>query len=243
MSDGPGDADISAAARLEEDPIEAILEKARPTLADLASSISLPDRPMSEQDALRLAKEGRLAIRINTLQPTHASKGMEKLTQAGSEAGRSWRFNKLDGMQAGAVRAALDSTAQVHAAATAERKERQSAMASDEVARFVKGLGPIQFPLSTPPLADPLKIGADPSRPLFSVECDGKPGALNAVRGLVTEYTRSSMTFIELSEPVLGSAVVDDAAIVWWTQPPAQWTGPAAAASHTRVRVPVVIGN
>jgi hypothetical protein len=242
-SDGPGDTDIAVAAGLEEDPIEAILQQARPTLADLASSISLPDRPMSEQDALRLAKEGRLAIRINTLQPTHASRGIDKLTQAGSEAGRSWRFAKLEGTQAGSVRAALDSTAQVHAAASAQRKERQDVMASDEVARFMQRLGPIHFPLSTPPLADPLKIAADPSRPLFSVECDGKPGALNAVRGLVTEYTRSSITFIELSEPVLSAPVVDDAAILWWTQPVAQWSGPAAAANHTRIRVPVVIGN
>lgn len=242
-SDGPSDADISAAARLEEDPIEAILEQARPTLADLASSISLPDRPMSEQDALRLAKEGRLAIRINTLQPTHASRGMDKLTQAGSEAGRSWRFAKLQGTQAGSVRAALDSTAQVHAAISAERKERQGAVASEEVSRFLQRLGPIPFPMSAPLVADHLKIGADPSRAIFSVECDGKPGALNAVRGLVTEYTRSSITFIELAEPVLNAAAVDDAAIVWWTQPPAQWTGPGAALQHSRVRVPVVIGN
>ncbi|MBU6412039.1 MAG: hypothetical protein KGS45_01075 [Planctomycetes bacterium] len=236
-NDGPSDTDIAHAARLEDDPIEAILEQARPTLADLASSISLPDRPMSEQDALRLAREGRLAIRINTLQPTHAGRGMEKLTQANSETARSWRFGRLEGTHAASVRAALDTTSQVHARLTAERKERQAAVAIDDAARFAHGLGPIQFPNALPPMAPASKLSgkfeADPTRPLYTVECDAKVGSLNAVRGLVTEYTRSSITFIELAEPV--SAATDDAAVVWWTLPPAQWA--------PRIHVPVVIGN
>ncbi len=236
-SDGPSETDIAAAALLEEDPIEKLLEEARPTLADLASSISLPDRPMSEIDALRLAREGRLAIRINTLQPTHAGRGMEKLTQANSETARSWRFGRLEGTQAAGVRASLGATAQLHATRNAERKERESALADSKAEQFAQGLGPIQIPNALPPMAKPSKmtskIEADPTRPLYTVECDAKVGSLNAVRGLVTEYTRSSITFIELAEPV--SAATDDASVVWWTQPPAQWA--------PRIHVPVVIGN
>jgi hypothetical protein len=247
ISDGPGETDIAMAAREELDPIEALLERARPTLADLASSIALPDRPMSEADALRLAREGRLAIRINTLQPTHAGRGMDKLTQVAPESGRTWKFARLEGQDAGAVRAALDQTAEIHAQHNAVRKERQTAVASDlpanasldQVARFLQRMEPIQFPMSTPSLT-PGKpglsgLGADPTRPLFVAECDARAGSLNAIRGLITEYARSGITFIELAEPVNAAGTADDAAIIWWTQSPAQWS--------PRIRVPVVIGN
>lgn len=242
-SDGPSDTDIADAARAEDDPIEAILERARPTLADLASSIALPDRPMSELDALRLAREGRLAIRINTLQPTHAGRGMDKLAQVAPESGRTWKFARLEGQSAGAVRAALDQTAELHAQHNAARKDRQTAVASDlppnapmdEVARFLQRMGPIQFPMSAPQLTPQGVIGADPTRPLFVAECDARAGSLNAIRGLITEYARSGITFIELAEPVNTVTSSDDAAVIWWTQPPAQWA--------PRIRVPVVIGN
>ena len=224
-----GSGTVAEATTPEEDPIRALVDAAGPSPADMAAAISMPDRIITPDQAAQLARDGRLAIRVATLNADRAAQQVSKLTAVKPEASRSWRLGTdLPAHVLESVVSAAEPSQNLATAAPA-LDIHPELLAGDAVHADAS-----KFERSTPQL--PLQARPVARKPVgFVVEVDAASSSLSAVKGLLAEKAGAVATFIELPEPVDAGCASDPDSIMWFTQTPDNWV--------PRVRVPILVGR
>jgi hypothetical protein len=213
----------------EEDPIRALVDAAGPSAADMAAAISMPDRIISPDQAAQLARDGRLAIRVATLNADRAAQQVGKLAAVKPEASRSWRLGTDLPAHVLETVASAAEPLQNLATSTPAIERRADILTGTDIpadgARFERSA-----PTGT---AAPAHAARKPVG--FVVEVDAASNSLSAVKGLLAEKAGAVATFIELPERVDTGCASDPDSIMWFTQTPENWV--------PRVRVPVLVGR
>ncbi len=168
--------------------------------ADSADTLSPADESVTPDRAAELLKEGRLAIRVRTLD---RDKTFQRLASIHAEPRSTWAL--LDRADESVIAAFTPAPAEpgINARLLASGT-------SEEPADFV------------PPL-----LSLQPRQPLpraiYIAEVDATPRALATLRGVLGSGSKQVAEFVALEAPVATPAPASVESILWWKRPPSAW--------------------
>lgn len=210
-----------AATKREYDRLASEATKAKTTdTSSDATAIAALSAPapveMTEDRILRLAREGRLVIRVK-------AGDYSKLAQLEAmdtlKDGRTWRVSK-------------DVPQEVVVAVAPEPRTYSSPVPTERTIAGTDKVVPLIVPGS---LGFPVPVtsyGESTAR-TYLVDFPDTQKSLQAIRSTLADRLRADVRYDELATPLELPRVEDPEAILWWTLPPSNWT--------QRVTVPVVI--
>jgi hypothetical protein len=189
---------------------------APPDESPVTTAMAAPDEEMTDERILRLAREGRLVMRVK-------ARDFSRLAQVEAmdtlKDGRTWRVSK-DVPQEVAVAVAQPTRTDP----MTEPHDAQPTIAS--VAPFIAS-GALGFPV--PPGIELPQV----TTRTYLIDFPDTQKTLAAIKATLSDRLRATIEFEELETPVALPRMVDPDALLWWTLPPSSWT--------QRVTVPVVV--
>ncbi|MBX3362505.1 MAG: hypothetical protein KF705_13860 [Phycisphaeraceae bacterium] len=192
--------DAVAAGRIasEQPPSLTDLAIAR---ADLAESLAPADELVTPERAVELLREGRLAIRVRTLD---RERTFERLASIHAEPRATW--------------ALLDRAGEGVVAAFVPRAGPEGSRIDPRVlaSEGVRGSG------SRPAIVIP--AAPTPDAPaVYIAEVDETARALATLRGVLGTGSNQVAEFVALEERVATPAPASVESLLWWTRPPSGW--------------------
>ena len=208
-TDKPTPGDQGARVAMAEASPEAMTTLAAPDAAAALQALP-PESP--DARVLRLAREGRLVIRVK-------AQDLSRLAQVEAldtlKDGRTWRISR-------------DVPNDVVAAVTPPDRMPVSTQPDETAFASVAPLvasGTVGFPvLPQFPRVEPRT---------YLIDFPDTQRNLAAIKSTLSERLKATVEFEELEQPIQLPRVEDSESLLWWTLPPSSWT--------QRVTVPVVV--
>ncbi len=204
-----------------ESALDTAVPETEPTrIAMTDPEADLPPAAIDAAAAVRLAREHRLVIRVRALDTGRA---MARLSQISDRLARP-------GSGVTAWRLETEVPQSVHTALTSERESPSRVPYAPAESRPVLATSDRGFAESVPsilvrPALPPMPpVVREPMDGLFLVQSRLDSQALGAILATLTEGTNQQARFEALADPLPDTVpVVNPAAVLWWTQPPANW--------------------
>lgn len=255
VTEGAGEASADAAAQALASADEGVDAERPITLAGPeieaagTTEVASAEAPaMTAERALALAAEGRLAIRVTTLQPermTHRLNGLSR------DPSGPWKRLRDDSPR-GVAYASLRSSRPIESGTTGDPAREVVRRGAPALAGTGSGSPPVGAPvesgravsafgprwISVEALYE-LEIAREPAAldalasalRRQSVQIDGEPGSAGGERGMLPS---AGVELVELDAPVgVNEISADPRDVLWWSVPGERWI--------KRVRVPVVV--
>lgn len=197
--DGVAEGDIPAELlpREEPAPLLSALVAARASVPE--PTLPTPDESITTERAVELLREGRLAIRVRTLD---RDRTLGRLASIHLEPRTTWSL--LDRADEAVVMALSPPAPPPGLDQTLMASSREAAAAR------------------IPPL-----IRAPERRPaapaVYLAEVDATPRAIGAIRGVLGNGLDQSAEFVALDEPLPLPPAMSIDAVLWWKRPPSGW--------------------
>lgn len=171
-----------------------------------------PEPGMSLDEALALAGEGRLMIRVRTATPLQTRDEIDRLAQR-SMQGSSWR---MEAEITGTLAKAMHPLTMPRTNSRPD-KPRETAYAGNERSRRDLPELPRQK------IVNPHLTLPDARAYIISTPLDAQ--ILESILAQLAARTDIDATFEALEQPVIESPLpLDSASVFWWTRPPTFWT-------------------
>ena len=174
---------------------------------------------MTDERILRLAREGRLVIRVG-------ARDLSKLAQVEAmdtlKDGRTWRLSK--------------DVPQEVVVALAPAPRSPSSVATEAQAPLITSRDPVNpfITRGAPGFPAPVLGEFTPTTPrTYLVDFPDTRKSLDAIKATLADRLKAEVEFEEMPFDLSLPRVEDPEAVLWWTLPPTSWT--------QRVTVPVVI--
>lgn len=202
---------------------------AAPAVAERA-----PAAPMALDEAVRLARQGRLAVRIAARQPEQAQARLESMRHRRSAA--SAVIERLPADQAGLAIAALQRQYDTMVLALQTQRSTRPGETTDPttVAAGDRSAPGAARPSAAPPAGVPVLI---PERPVYADDVYAARVQLDeaGLRALLRAVALSTdaAEFIVLDLPADAPPALDAESVLWWRSPAAAWL--------PRAVVPVIV--
>ncbi len=182
--------------------------------------------PITAAQAVELAQEGRLAIRVRAADPEAAAARIDLI--AAAQAGREARWRSLDpsARPAVALAVAAGATPGRSNGNVSARQEAPPAHASEN------SQSPPVPSVTRPQDQSPAAV-ARTIKPLYTVELDARERDLTALLSLLTRERAQRAEFVALPAPIETPPSLEPGAILWWGRGPANWV--------KRASVPIVV--
>lgn len=177
--------------------------------------------PIGIEQALDLAREGRLAVRVVARDPRAVAESLAKKLNVTPDARRSWRL--------------LPADAQTVRVATAGVATREDLLRWREWNRSYAMIAPEgTMPASTGGTDEPYDPRLDNG--VYIMDATATPQAIGMVKSVVTAAAKAAspgcgVEFIEIGES--STPVNSVEGVMWWTQPSSAWV--------SRTSIPVVV--
>lgn len=222
------DAPSRARALIETAPAPEATEQT--LLADLlrADERIDPEPPVTLEEAVTLAREGRLAVRITSRDRATTESRLATLVERTRRQRGLWRLT--------------DSVPTAYAAVVRGQEQliaarRHDAVRSDDDPALAAGRGAderlrIRGTRGAEPTPPQLPRGARPPS-LYLLEVRAEDASLEAVLRVLATGTDRTAAFERLHSAVTPGPVLDPGAVLWWAGPPSNWI--------RRVPVPVIV--
>ncbi len=200
----------SAPSGVAADIISNALSKAEPApsltdlaiaQADIADALTPADESITPDRALELLREGRLAVRIRTLD---RDRTLLRLASIHSEPRPTWAL--LDRADETVVAALTPKSAQPET--TLDPSTLASSRGHTDAPR-----PSITIPPSPPPTP----------RAVYIAEVDATARALATLRGVLGSGSNQIAEFVALDAPIATPDAASIESILWWTRPPSGW--------------------
>jgi len=183
-----------------------------------AAALAAPAAPeeMTDERILRLAREGRLVMRVK-------ARDLSRLAQVESlntfKDGRTWRISK-------------DVPSEVALAVAEPRGSSPLANPHDSQPTIAAVAPMIATGAAGFPIPPNFQL-PQPTTHTYLIDFPDTQKTLAAIRTTLSDRLKATVEFEELAAPVQLPRAQDPDALLWWTLPPSSWT--------QRVTVPVVV--
>jgi hypothetical protein len=169
--------------------------------ADIADALTPADESISPDRALELLREGRLAVRIRTLD---RDRTLVRLASIHAEPRSTWSL--LD---------RADET--VIAALTPKPIQPQTTLDPSTLASSHDHTDAPRPSITIPPAPPPTP------RAVYIAEVDATARALATLRGVLGSGSNQVAEFVALDAPIATPDAASIESILWWTRPPSGW--------------------
>jgi hypothetical protein len=188
-------------------------------------------RQVAVEEAVELAREGRLAIRVTAKD----LRGLAKLESdgGGPKGNQNWQLSRE--VPPAVLAAALPATSE---ASRAFVRAAYGAVAADAPATAMFSTASLVAPLIGPGAAvtsiAPVPVVTGPALSAsYLLDVPQTERAFDGIRAILRDRLKADVVFAELPESVPTTARADAQTALWWTKPSSQWS--------PRVTVPVLI--
>ena len=225
---------VAVDSREKAEPLAAAPKPApTPTIPPSAASATT----ISIGAAVRMAREGRLALVIRPKDSRTTIKRFDSMVHAGVQTTSpghtlTWRSLSLDRLPPSLAQMATQINTLARRQADDHPLESPSRAASPTVAggnQVSGGAAPAIGPGAQPSPIDP----APAIRAVFSVEVEPSARGLNELVAVLGEDGQNTIVYRVAETAMSPTISLEPEAVVWWTGPPARWIRPAV--------VPIVI--
>lgn len=188
-------------------------------------------REVNIDEALTLAREGRLAIRVTA----RDLKGLSRLEQDTTtrKSSQSWQLSR--DVPPAVLAAALPATSEASRAfVRAAHDVVGSAGAGTAMFSTASLIAPLVGPGASVTSLAPAAITTGPSLTAsYLLDLPQTERAFDAVRAVLRDRLKGEVVFAELPDAMPAAAKADAQSALWWTRPSSQWS--------PRVTVPVLV--
>jgi hypothetical protein len=203
-----------------------------PNVAPLAAGPAA--REVTIDQAVELAREGRLAIRV----VSRDLKGLPKFEQDGAQpkGNQSWQLSR--DVPPAVLAAALPATSEASRAFVRASREFGGSTMARGSAQPMFSAASLITPLIGPGAAvtslAPAAVASGPSLTAsYLLDMPQTERAFDVIRAVLRDRLKGEVVFAELPDVVPTVARVDAQSALWWTKPSGQWS--------QRVTVPVLV--
>ncbi len=188
-------------------------------------------REVTIEEAVALAREGRLAIRVTA----RDLRGLSRLEQDGAtrRGNQSWQLSRdvPPAVLAAALPATSEASRAFVRAAHALGSSTESGTAMFSTASLIS---PLIGPGATVTTFAPAVIATGPALSAsYLLDVPQTERAFDAVRAVLRDRLKGEVVFAELPDAMPAAAKADAQSALWWTKPSSQWS--------PRVTVPVLV--
>jgi hypothetical protein len=188
-------------------------------------------REVTIEEAVALAREGRLAIRVTA----RDLRGLSRLEQDGAtrRGNQSWQLSRdvPPAVLAAALPATSEASRAFVRAAHALGSSTESGTAMFSTASLIS---PLIGPGATVTTFAPAVIATGPALSAsYLLDVPQTERAFDAVRAVLRDRLKGEVVFAELPDAMPAATKADAQSALWWTKPSSQWS--------PRVTVPVLV--
>ncbi len=209
-NDEPAGANSLKTGGTPTEPVAPAAVDAPRTAAPASEPVTvLASAPITNERAVELACQGRLAVRVRSRSIGETIDSMDAIASRAGD--RSWRLCRAneprqDAAQAGVAQLARNDTAR------AAREKQEGAVAS-----ATPGFGDVRVSESR---QDRKAVG-EPHPYFASVALT--PEALGSLRNAIESSTDARVVFEEIEGPVQPASTIDESEPLWWEDSPTRW--------------------
>lgn len=191
------------------------------TLTTPAYTAARVNTPIGIEQALELAREGRLAVRVTARNPRAVAESLAQKTSVAPDARRTWRMLPAD-----------QETIRIATAGVATREE------VERWREWNRSFAMISLDAPAPVRTGVNDEAYDPrlDNGVYVIDATATPQAIGMVKSVVTAAANAAspgcaVEFIEIGES--STPVNSVEGVMWWTQPASAWV--------SRASIPVVV--